>query len=122
MFLSRLHGLIREHIIKPLTRSGRWRTVRKDFLEAHPTCAACGGTKWLNVHHKMPFHDEPEKELDPNNLITLCMGKNECHLKIGHGNNFKCFNDKVTEMAKEDLEHPEKRGLLEEQAKENKKC
>ena len=33
-------------------------------------------------------------ELDLNNLITLCMDK-ECHLKVGHGNDFKDYNPDV---------------------------
>ena len=120
--INTLRGIFREHIVKRLTRSSGWSKVRKEFLEKNPTCACCGGTTLLNVHHKMPFHDDPSKELDPENLITLCMGKNECHLKIGHGDNFKCYNDKVEEMSKKVLEKPEQRKLLEEQAKENKKC
>jgi 5-methylcytosine-specific restriction enzyme A len=75
----------------PEKRSGKWPTVEKHFREAHPTCAACGGTKNLNVHHIHPFHKFPELELDPNNLITMCMGEKECHLKIAHGSNFKTY-------------------------------
>jgi len=84
----------------PLTaqRSGKWPTARKHFLETHPTCAVCGGTKKLEVHHKKPFHLHPELELDPNNFITLCEedtnGVN-CHLLFGHLGNFKSLNDKV---------------------------
>jgi len=29
----------------------------------------------------VPFHIEPERELDPANLMTLCQ---DCHLYIGH--------------------------------------
>ena len=119
---ARIYGMLREHVIKPLTRSDRWPTIRKKFLKDHPTCAACGGTQFLNVHHKMPFHDDPSKELDPENLITLCMGRNECHLKIGHGDNFKCYNPNVEDMAGDVLNHPDHRQKLEEQAKDNKKC
>jgi hypothetical protein len=62
-------------------------------------CACCGSTKKLNVHHKKPFHLFPELELDLNNLITLCMDK-ECHLKIGHGGDFKDYNPNVEEDCK----------------------
>lgn len=78
-------------------RSPHWPTVEKHFREAHPTCAACGGTERINIHHCKPFHLFPELELDPNNLITLCMGKLECHLKIGHLDDFKKFNGNVKE-------------------------
>jgi 5-methylcytosine-specific restriction endonuclease McrA len=52
----------------------------------------------LNVHHKKPFHLFPQLELEPTNLITLCMesGK-DCHIKLGHGDNFKAYNPNVEE-------------------------
>jgi len=78
-------------------RSPHWPTVEKHFREVHPTCAACGGTERLNVHHIIPFHVNAALELDPNNLITLCMGKLECHLKIGHMDDFKRSNPNVKE-------------------------
>lgn len=89
-------------------RSSHWPTVEKHFLESHPTCAACGSSKRLNVHHCMPFHLDPSLELDPNNLITLCMDTKECHLHIGHGGSFKQYNPQVREMAATALAHPER--------------
>jgi 5-methylcytosine-specific restriction endonuclease McrA len=80
-------------------RSNKWPTLEKHFKEAHPTCAACGGTKNLNIHHCLPFHVYPEKELDPNNLITLCIGPKECHLRIGHGGSFKQYVPEVKKYA-----------------------
>ena len=62
-------------------RSSRWPKVRSEFVRLHPVCAACGGRKELNVHHIEPFHRNPELELDPNNLITLCR---EHHFFVGH--------------------------------------
>ncbi len=44
-------------------RSNHWPTVRKHFLEKNPTCVVCGGKKKVEVHHKMPFHIAPMKEL-----------------------------------------------------------
>ncbi len=58
---------------------------------AYPKCAACGGEKWLNVHHCIPFHLAPEKELAWDNLITMCMGEKECHLRLAHGGNWSAF-------------------------------
>jgi len=81
-------------------RSGHWRSVRGAWLKAHPTCAACGSTKNLEVHHKRPFHLYPKLELDDSNFITLCetMGS-EHHLKVGHTINgvssWKIFNVNV---------------------------
>ena len=51
-------------------RSPKWPHVEKLHLKLEPTCAACGSSKKLNVHHKKPFHLFPESELDLNNLIT----------------------------------------------------
>src|SRR6185369_3917691 len=76
---------------KRSSRSPKWRTVEKAQLVAHPTCAACGGTIRLNVHHIKPYHLFPELELEPTNLITLCMGPMECHLRLGHGGLFRAY-------------------------------
>jgi len=80
-------------------RSPKWPGVEKLHLKFHPVCEACGSDKKLNVHHKKPFHLFPQFELDMNNLITLCMDK-QCHIKIGHGDNFKDYNPDVEEDAK----------------------
>lgn len=80
-------------------RSHKWPAVQKLHLKFHPVCECCGSSKKLNVHHMKPFHLFPELELDLNNLITLCMDK-ECHLKIGHGGNFKDYNPNVEEDTK----------------------
>jgi 5-methylcytosine-specific restriction endonuclease McrA len=84
----------------PITavRSGKWSTLRKNFLKQNTKCAVCGGTYRLEVHHKQPFHINPELELDPNNLIVLCEAKKNginCHLAFGHLGNFKSLNPSV---------------------------
>ena len=87
----------------PGKRSSKWTTVRKHHIEANPICAACGGTKALEVHHIKPFFLYPDLELDPNNLITLCESKKggiNCHLAWGHLCNYKSFNEDVVEDAK----------------------
>ncbi len=84
-------------------RSLGWPRVRREHLEAEPQCAACGGVKTLEVHHKQAFHTHPELELDPRNLITLCESKNNgltCHLLVGHKGNYKNINPKVELDAK----------------------
>ena len=48
------------------------------------------------MHHVIPFHLDPAKELDRTNLIVLCMAyPQECHLQIGHGGYFKAYNPNV---------------------------
>ena len=89
-------------------RSPKWDNVRDDFVEKHPTCAACGGKKKLQVHHIEPFHLKPEKELDVNNLIVLCEDKKRCHLKIGHHGSWKDFNPNVIEDAANALKSTKK--------------
>jgi len=81
-------------------RSSKWRAVRKTHMDAHPECAVCAATKLLQVHHVTPFSDRPDLELEPTNLITLCMTKTECHLLVGHGDRFSCFNPHVVQDAK----------------------
>lgn len=91
-------SLVRERL-KRATRSPKWHGVEKAHLRAQPACAACGGTKRLQVHHIKPFHEHPELELDPTNLITLCMGKFEDHLLVGHLGNWKHSNPEVVSFA-----------------------
>ena len=77
-------------------RSNQWPTIRKHHLQKEWWCRYCGSTKNLEVHHIEPFHINPSKELDDNNLITLCESINkECHLKVGHLGNWKNFNTHV---------------------------
>ena len=81
--------------IRFATRSSKWPKVRKDYLEENPSCAACGRTRSLEVHHKLPVHLYPDLELDPSNLIGLC--DNPCHLLFGHLMNYKSYNKNVVE-------------------------
>jgi len=80
-------------------RSSQWHKVEQKFLDDNPFCAACGTHNELQVHHIKPFHLYPELELDPNNLITLCMDTHECHLKIGHGGNWREYCQEVVQYA-----------------------
>lgn len=78
-------------------RSYKWSKVRQEHLKANPNCAACGREDNLEVHHIEPVHKNPNRELDPTNLITLC-GK-YCHLVFGHLMNYKSWNTNVIEDA-----------------------
>jgi 5-methylcytosine-specific restriction enzyme A len=92
---------LKDHVSGKLngkSRSGHWHALRTEFLTEHPTCALCGGTKDLEVHHKAPFHTHPELELQKNNLITLCEANNfgvNCHLFIGHLGSFRAINSDI---------------------------
>lgn len=92
--LSKIHSRIREKD-KSRSRSPSWDKVRDAHLECHPVCAACGASDNLQVHHIIPYRVEASRELDPSNLITLCMGKHDCHLHVGHGGSFKYYNPNV---------------------------
>lgn len=81
-------------------RSPRWDDVRDDHVKKHPTCAACGSTTRLQVHHIKPFHLFRELELDPTNLLTLCeQGDTRCHLRVGHHGSWKKYNENVVQDA-----------------------
>lgn len=84
-------------------RSEHWPHVRNEFLRKpiNASCAVCGGTEHLEVHHIIPFHiclevERGYAELDPRNLITLCgAAARDCHLYVGHLGDFKSFNSKL---------------------------
>lgn len=77
-------------------RSGHWPKVRADHLAAHPTCTICGATADVEVHHCRPFHEHPELELDPDNLITLCRRH---HFTFGHLERWSSHNESVRDDA-----------------------
>ena len=74
-------------------RSPKWRSVRAEHIKNHPECAACGRKDGLEVHHIVPYHINPDLELEPSNLITLC-GK-YCHFIFGHFMDWKSWNENV---------------------------
>ncbi len=76
-------------------RSPHWPTVRAAHLAMHPTCAACGGTEHLEVHHIQVYHLNPTLELDPTNLITLCESSHACHYTYGHLYSWHSWNELV---------------------------
>ena len=79
-------------------RSSKWKKVRAEHLKTHPSCAACGDTDSLEVHHIEPFSINPDRELDPTNLITLC--SKSCHFYIGHLKDYTSWNISVIEDSK----------------------
>ena len=85
-------------------RSPEWPRVRREHLKRFPACAVCGETKnQIEVHHRRMFSTNPELELDPSNLITLCeSGKNGivCHRAFGHLGSYQSINESVEEDAR----------------------
>lgn len=96
--ISRFHSKVRERT--KARRSAGWDRVRDRHLEMFPFCAGCGGIRDLQVHHIVPFHVSPDLELVPRNLITLCMGDYDCHLRLGHGGSFRCYNPDIVRDVK----------------------
>lgn len=81
----------------PTARSPRWPHARRMHLLEQPTCQWCGGVALLEVHHILPFHLSPERELDDLNLITLCEAPGlNCHLIYGHHGDWHSFNVNIT--------------------------
>lgn len=79
-------------------RSSQWPKVRLAHLKKEPVCQACGSKLKLEVHHILPFHLFPAKELDPANLITLCEGDVvNCHILFGHLRLWESHNPAVRE-------------------------
>jgi hypothetical protein len=102
-------------------RSPLWDNIRDAFLKKHPSCAACGSTVKLQVHHKQPYHLQPQLELDEENLIVLCMGPLECHLGIGHGFSWVARNPHVEMDAKIVRLYPDRRAIIEAKARDGRK-
>lgn len=97
--LLQVQDLLKGKVTLSQKRSKDWPKIRKLFLNQHSTCAVCNGIKNIEVHHIQPFHTNPELELDPTNLITLCESKKHgvnCHLFFGHLGNYKLVNYDVT--------------------------
>ena len=71
-------------------RSPKWAAWVKAFVRGKK-CVCCGSKGPLTGHHKVPYHVDPSRELDPTNVAPICDGT-DCHLVIGHLKDFKLFN------------------------------
>lgn len=85
-------------------RSSHWAELRARHLANNHFCVACGQKVGLTVHHLIPVSVAPEKELEPENLRTVC---NDCHFVIGHLGNWRYYNihfdiDAANHMARVD--------------------
>ena len=82
-------------------RSGAWRRIRNEHLEKNGVCAVCGSDEKLIVHHIKSFSENPELELCPENLVTLCENKNlNCHFVFGHKMRWNNLNRELPETIK----------------------
>lgn len=117
--IARVRSAQKRERTKLVERSPKWRSARARHLKASPECAACGSRQGLQVHHVVPFHLAPERELDPSNLITLCecVGGLECHEFLGHGANFHAFVPDVRKIANALRSDPTQLEELRRQAK-----
>lgn len=99
--IQRLRLLIADwYVGRPLARRSRgWAALRAAHITREPYCTACGVQRFLEVHHVIPVHVDPTRELDPSNLITLCDGPNRCHLRVGHLKRWDRWNTDVREDA-----------------------
>lgn len=112
---SKLFSKARE-IVKRASRSGEWRLVEKAKLKTQSVCEVCGTSKSLQVHHIKPYARYPELELEPDNLVVLCMDENDCHITIGHGNAWKYWNPEVEKHIKS-VQNGKEICLVQEEAK-----
>lgn len=72
-----------------LLNSKRWKTLRADYLRAHPLCEMCEAEGYvvasIDCHHRKPVESaktQTEMErlcYDWNNLQALCI---PCHIKV----------------------------------------
>lgn len=89
-------------------RSPHWHVIQHQCILRDGCCQWCGGVEALEGHHIEPYHVNPANELNPLNVITLCMHPTtECHLRQGHRSahspkgNWKDFNPSVVEEARQ---------------------
>ena len=96
-FITQLKDRRLGKLNKAQKRSDMWHNMRNAFLQLHPSCAACGTTEKLEVHHIIPVHVSPDMELAESNLITLCESNGNHHLWTGHLGDFHSWNINVRE-------------------------
>ena len=85
-------------LLSTYKRNDDWPKVRRLHLKLHPSCEVCGATKRLAAHHIAPYQWNPELEMDPDNLITLCPAH---HLFVGHLMQWASYNENVVKDAVE---------------------
>lgn len=95
--LHYLKDLFRGNLLGGL-RSSDWYWFKKMYEGICPKeCRCCGTKRKVELHHIVPFHEDPSLELDVNNVIWLCR---TCHHLLGHLKFWKSHNVNVEEDAK----------------------
>lgn len=79
-------------------RSPKWKKIRQQHLSDNPCCAVCGSCNKPEVHHIIPVHIDKDKELELDNLITLC--DKYCHFIFGHLMSWQSHNQNIISDAK----------------------
>jgi len=79
--------------IRCAKRSPKWKNIRQQHLSNNPCCTVCGSCTKPEVHHIVPVHINADKELEQDNLITLC--DKYCHFIFGHLMNWKSYNQHI---------------------------
>lgn len=80
-YLEWLKSLIAKDTLIPFYKSKQWRLVRHEALERdNYECVMCKEAgkyaKCQNVHHIKELKDRPDKALDLDNLMCVCI---KCH-------------------------------------------
>ena len=78
-------------------RSSAWPAFRKRYEKIEPKkCKVCGDDR-SELHHILPFHKDPSREMDSTNVIWLCDGAGtlEHHRGLGHLGNFRSWNAEI---------------------------
>lgn len=104
--IGRLTGFVSG---KPYARrSSGWAKLRAEVIAEHPYCdyCLCDDLRFLQVHHIEPFHLNPAREMDRDNLVVLCEmpGPGGCHLVRGHDGSWHRFNPNIKEDCRKNRE------------------
>ena len=87
---------------KDAQRSSHWRAMRQAHMLLEPICQWCHGKLMLEVHHIIPFAQDPTRELDPENMITMCeLPGLMCHLYQGHKGNWHLWDPRIRKKCQE---------------------
>ena len=113
----RVRATIRREKKKEKLRSPHWSAFRDAWKKTHPDCQGCGSFENIQVHHVIPFSKAPAEELSKSNVMSMCMGKNECHLRIAHAGAFAFYNPHVRAHCELLKHNPAARHTIEATAK-----
>jgi hypothetical protein len=68
-------------------RAAGWPPLLHRLLVANPLCRGCGHNSETG-HHIKPYHEFPQFELVPENVVCVCVA---CHFVICHCNNWTYY-------------------------------